>query len=617
MALLSTGLMSCNQDFETIFSPLSNEPESLLQVSDVSVASTMPAAINLAEYFDLEAGTTKAIPIGNVTVKEGAMPANTILKAEVEFSKDADFANSIVLDANSLEDTNVISVNPSILQDAYFNEVTRNPATAELFVRTVLYTVTGGTAVAIVGKPGENYFAERSVQFTPLFKVNIEPAYYYVGATNGWSDSDKTYKFDNGGGDPYENPVFTCTIPAPYNEDGTRADNWFKIAPESAYTSGNFWGGLIGVKKDGDTSTEGMLDGPGNVGAFNQPASDGATMYRITLNMLENTYSITPITFKVEPAYYYVGATNGWSDSDKTYKFTNGGADPFENPVYTCTVPAPFNEDGTRADNWFKIAPESAYTSGNFWGNLFGVENNGDTSTSGSLAFGDVGAFNQPASDGALFYRITINPKEMTYNITPLNFAEYLWEAGVNNNWGSEAQPLYCGDGNGTYKGFFYAQDADWSGGKGAFKFQKEFNNWDVNYGFGGGDETAGTLAEGADNIMVTPGFYYAEIDLVALTYKLTPITTIGIVGPAQANGWGGDTDMTYNPETRAWEATLEMAADEFKFRANDDWAINWGGSVDNLTQDGANLKISEAGTYFVQFFPICETKSYCVITKK
>ena len=490
MALLSMGLVSCNQDFETIFSPQTNEQESLLQTSDVTVANNTPAAIILADYFDLEAGTTKPIPIGTATVKEDAMPANTILKAEVEFSKDADFANSIILNANSLEKTNEISVNPNDLQDAYFYNITRNPATTDLYIRVVLFTATGGTSEASIGKPGENYYCENTVKFTPLNKLQIDAAYYYVGATNKWSDSDKTYKFDNGGGDPYENPVFTCTIPAPFNEDGTRADNWFKIAPESAYTSGDFWNNLVGVKENGDTSTEGMLVGPG-----------------------------------------------------------------------------------------------------------------------------DIGAFNQPATDGALFYRVSINMLEMTYTITPLNFGEYIWEAGVNNDWGTKEQPLYCSDGNGTYVGFFYAQDADWSGGKGAFKFQKEFNNWDVSYGYGSGDDASGTL--GGDNFLVEPGFYRAEIDLVANTYNLTKITTVGIVGPAQAGGWDSDTDMTFNKETGAWEVTINLNADEMKFRANDGWDINWGGTADALTEDGANIKIAEAGSYFVQLFAYCDGKSYCKITKK
>jgi len=74
---------------------------------------------------------------------------------------------------------------------------------------------------------------------------------------------------------------------------------------------------------------------------------------------------------------------------------------------------------------------------------------------------------------------------------------------------------------------------------------------------------------------------------------------------------------MTYNQETGAWEATIDLAADEIKFRANDGWDINWGGDTENLTEGGDNIKIAEAGTYFIQLFPRCETKSYCKITKQ
>lgn len=201
-------------------------------------------------------------------------------------------------------------------------------------------------------------------------------------------------------------------------------------------------------------------------------------------------------------------------------------------------------------------------------------------------------------------------------------FGPYIYEAGVNNDWGVIEQPLYGADGDGVYRGFFYAQDADWSGGKGAFKFQGAFNTWDFgNYGTGtiNDDGLSGTLINdgGSGNVLAEPGFYRATVDIAKLTYQLTPISTIGVVGPAQPGGWDGDTDMTYNKDTRAWEITIELAADELKFRANDDWGINWGGSAENLTQDGANLRIAEAGTYFIQFFPLCETKSYCIFTKQ
>ena len=201
-------------------------------------------------------------------------------------------------------------------------------------------------------------------------------------------------------------------------------------------------------------------------------------------------------------------------------------------------------------------------------------------------------------------------------------FPLYIYEAGVNNDWGNVQQPLYCGAGDGVYTGFFYAQDADWTGGLGAFKFRGDAEGWDNgNYGTGtmSDDGMTGTLINdgGSGNIMVAPGFYRALVNLKDMTYQLTAISTIGIVGPAQSGGWDADTDMTYNPATFAWEATIDLAADEFKFRANDAWDINWGGAENELVANGSNLRIAEAGTYFIQLFPLCETKSYCIITKK
>ena len=105
-------------------------------------------------------------------------------------------------------------------------------------------------------------------------------------------------------------------------------------------------------------------------------------------------------------------------------------------------------------------------------------------------------------------------------------------------------------------------------------------------------------------------------VDMENLTYVLTPITTIGVVGPAQAGGWSDDTDMTYNSETGAWEVEIDLAADELKFRANDAWDINWGGDVDGLTQDGANIAIDVAGRYKIQLYITYEGAHKVVFTK-
>ena len=614
MALLSMGLVACNQDFDTEFVPQTNLPESLLQLSDVSVANSTPGTINLADYINEETGIAKAIPIGTVTVKEGAMPANTILKAEVEFSKDADFANSIVLDANSLEGTNEISVSPTLLQEAYFNEITRNPATTDVYVQTVLYTVTGGTSEAIVGKPGENYFAQSAVKFTPLNKVQISPAYYVIGAAGGWSaDGARTQKFQHSDADVYEDPIFTIIV------DAGGDDCWFAIGDDTAIdaVAAGDWTQLFGTKGASEDLT-GTMDRRYNLGGDHSFHVTGAKKIRITLDMLEYSYKIEPVN--ISDAYYLIGGPGEWNaESAMTMKFSHSAKDVFEDPVFTYTF------EGNGGDMWFAFGDKDAIdaVADGTWNKLFGTKGE-STDLSGSFdrRYNLDGDHSFCVDGKAKFYRFQINLADMTYTITPLNFQEYIYEAGVNNDWGAVAQPLYCPDGNGTYTGFFYAQDADWSGGKGAFKFTGAFNDWSQgNYGTGtiNADGLSGTLIDdgGSGNVLADPGFYQAEVNLANMTYKLTPIKTIGIVGPAQTGGWSDDTDMTYNKETRAWEATLELAADELKFRANDGWDINWGGSVDNLTAGGANLKIAEAGTYFVQLFATCETKSYCKITKK
>ena len=604
MALLSMGLVACNQDFDTEFAPQTNLPESLLQMSDVSVAANSATAINLADYIDEENGTETAIPIGTVSVKEGAMPANTILKATVEFSKNENFDGSVVLDANSLDGSNEISIKSSDLQDAYFNNITRNPSETDVYMRTVLYTVTGGDAVAIVGKPGENFFAERTVKFTPLNKLQISPAYYIIGAAGGWSaDGARTQKFQHSSADVYDDPIFSIIV------DAGSDDCWFAIGDDAALNAvaEGDWTKLFGTKGASE-DLKGTMDFRYNLGGDHSFHVTGAKKIRITLNMMEYSYTITPIN--VADAYYLVGGPDDWAGSaaSKAQKFSHSSASVADDPIFTYVL------EGTGGDIWFAIGDDEAcdaIAKDNDWSKLYGTTSgNGNNGLTGSLArrssLNDDGSFKVDGT--AKFIRIQINMSTLTYTITPLNFAEYIWQAGNGNGWGNPAAPLYGPEGDGKYTGFMYLD--------GEFKFRSGEDNWDApDWGTGGSN---GTLAEQAGNLSAAAGYYKVEVDLGALTYALTPITTIGIVGPAQAGGWGSDTDMTYNKDTGAWEATVELAADEFKFRANDDWGINWGGkTTEDLTQGGDNLKISEAGTYFVQLFAYCNSKAYCKITKK
>lgn len=317
----------------------------------------------------------------------------------------------------------------------------------------------------------------------------------------------------------------------------------------------------------------------------------GASIVKIS----STTLTATPNAPEIEEAYYITGTPNSWNNSDTSLELTNGGGDVYENPVFKVLIPA------TGSDISFKVTPKSGL--GGDWSKCLTASD-----TEGKFATNNAGTdLKIPHVEGAKFYRVEFNMLDQTWKFDALNFNTYIWQAGNGNGWGSPASPLYSPAGDGKYTGFMYLD--------GEFKFRSGEDNWNApDWGKGASE---GTLAEQAGNLSADAGYYKVEVDLGALTYKLTPITTIGIVGPAQAGGWDADTDMTYNKETGAWEATVELAADEMKFRANDGWDINWGGTENNLTQGGNNIKVATAGKYFIQLFAYCDSKATFKMTKQ
>ena len=189
-------------------------------------------------------------------------------------------------------------------------------------------------------------------------------------------------------------------------------------------------------------------------------------------------------------------------------------------------------------------------------------------------------------------------------------FGDYIFAIGGDTGW-SGTYPLRSsvtdGSNTGVYKGF------GWLSAE--FKFKPNADNWEGDWEF----DSEGKIADiaGGPNCPApeTPGYYMIEVDLNTMTFKLTLINSIGIIGPAQDGGWDTDTDMTYDSETGAWTATVTLASDNMKFRANDAWDINWGGSLDALTQGGGDIAV-EAGTYTIHLYAWCDGKAYAKMTK-
>lgn len=135
---------------------------------------------------------------------------------------------------------------------------------------------------------------------------------------------------------------------------------------------------------------------------------------------------------------------------------------------------------------------------------------------------------------------------------------------------------------------------------EGGFKFLPTQEGWDG--GLGDGGDGALTTEEGDNNLMVEEdGFYRVRINTEALTYEILK-TEWGIIGDSTPGGWDADTDMSFvgGKGSYTWTITAELTAGEMKFRANDDWDINLGGTAGSLVPGGDNLPIADAGNYTI-----------------
>lgn len=108
--------------------------------------------------------------------------------------------------------------------------------------------------------------------------------------------------------------------------------------------------------------------------------------------------------------------------------------------------------------------------------------------------------------------------------------------------------------------------------------------------------------ADGEVNVPATPGYYLLQVDTDNLTYSATQYSNWGLIGSGTPTGWDSDNDMTYDPATQTFSITINLTADEIKFRANDAWDWNYGdtGADGRLNPGGDNIPVPAAGNYTV-----------------
>lgn len=285
------------------------------------------------------------------------------------------------------------------------------------------------------------------------------------------------------------------------------------------------------------------------------------------------TLTATPNAPVIEEAYYITGTVNGWDNNNTDYELSNGGADPYENSIFTVMIPG----DKVTGDIEFKVTPKSGL--GGDWSKCLTASD-----TEGIFATNNAGGNLKVAYvKGAKFYRIQFDLMNQTWSGAGLSFGDYFYEIGNESGWGT-SHALAGPANDGKYKGYYYLN--------GEFKFKPNADNWDDDLEYVSGTTTSGTLTDAGGPNCPDPGegFYEIFLDAGALNYTLTKIESVSMIGGF--NEWASDLEMTYNAEEGCWEVTTDQVSGEYKFRANHDWAINWGGDVKGLTQDGANLSI-------------------------
>ena len=344
--------------------------------------------------------------------------------------------------------------------------------------------------------------------------------------------------------------------------------------------------------------------------------SNGSTAVKMATSATFQVKAI-PEAPVIEDGYYLVGdmfnveavgdaaAVDGWNTVSAKQAFKHSDKDVYDDPVFTITF------ETTKDNQYWKIIPKKNVDAGNFWAaGVVGPKVDGDDSMTGLLTNGDAKA-GKIAKAGK--YKLSINMMDYSYTLEEVNYDPFIYFVGATDGWKNAEQKLaLVDDAKGVYTGYLYCADPNGWGNQ--FKFQRVAGSWDNEINSGAFSTFSGAATSEGGNIGVNAGegVYYFDVNLGEGTITATKVETMGIIGGF--NNWAGDAVMTWNAEEYCYEATnVGVTADGWKFRVNGEWDINLGGSLNNLTAGGSDIKV--AGNT-VKLYPTRKTSDniYCTV---
>lgn len=443
MTLLMS-MVSCTEDYTDWGNPQSNPKEEAVSFGNGSV--TPVDVINLADV------KTEKVKVASIVAPTSSNAAYTP-NYKINFD-----GQSFDIDADGNMATAELT---SYIVDKWGKRPTERDIDATLDA----WVSNGSTAVKMTTSAT---FQVKAIPEAPV----IEDGYYLVGdmfnveavgdapAVDGWNTVSAKQAFKHSDKDVYDDPVFTITF------ETTKADQYWKIIPKANVDAGNTdasAAGVVGPKVDGEDSMTGSLtNGDAKAGKIAK-----AGKYKLTIDMMDYTYTFEEV--KYDPFIYFIGATDGWKNSDQKLALVDEAKGVYTGYVYVA--------DPNGAGLQFKFQRVAGS-----WDNEI---NAGAFVSFGGAATNENGNIGVNAGEGVYYF--DVNLSEGTITATKV---ETMGMIGGFNNWDGDAVMTwnaeeYC------FEATNVGVTAD------GWKFRVN-GGWDINLG-----GSLNNLTAGGDNITV------------------------------------------------------------------------------------------------------------------
>jgi hypothetical protein len=256
-----------------------------------------------------------------------------------------------------------------------------------------------------------------------------------------------------------------------------------------------------------------------------------------------------------------------------------GNWNPANSPYVMSTI-----DNGTSLEGYVYFANDN-----NSW--KFATQANWDGPNYGDAGGGVLDASADNISSPKGFYKINADATALTYTAVA-----QVWGvigSGSPMGWDDETILEYN------------SELVKWTGGMHLTAAEIKFranHDWGYNYG---SDAADGALQSNGSNIPVDlEADYSIELDFSTPNEYKYNVYRWGLIGDATPGGWSDDTNMTWDADNGVFTVTLDLVAGTFKFRANDGWDVNYGGTLNALSPGGDNISVAEAGNYTITFDP-------------